>query len=161
MVNSKPQNSGMKFFEIVCYIAVLWRERWIPSCSYIRLWFVFYMCIIVSFGNIHNMKLIISWSLSNRMDPVIIGNIQSYSQCRVLRNWYQGIGWLWISVFQTGLIRKVLEAAGIEHCNGFPTPTKLEVSLGTDNNSSESKRYWYNSYASVIGIFFTWNQTQY
>ena len=34
--------------------------------------------------------------------------------------------------FQTGLIRKVLEAIGIEDCNGFPTPTKVEAPLGTD-----------------------------
>ena len=26
---------------------------------------------------------------------------------------------------QTGLIRKVLEATGMEHSNGFPTPTKV------------------------------------
>ena len=26
---------------------------------------------------------------------------------------------------QTGLIRKFLEATGMEHCNGFPTPTKV------------------------------------
>ena len=33
---------------------------------------------------------------------------------------------------QTGLIRKVLEATGLEHCNGLPTPTKVEAPLGTD-----------------------------
>ena len=33
--------------------------------------------------------------------------------------------------FQTGLIRKVLEATGMEHCNGLPTPTKVEAPLGT------------------------------
>ena len=27
--------------------------------------------------------------------------------------------------FQTGLIRKVLEATGMEHSNGLPTPTKV------------------------------------
>ena len=26
---------------------------------------------------------------------------------------------------QTGLIRKVLESTGMEHCNGLPTPTKV------------------------------------
>ena len=54
--------------------------------------------------------------------------------------------------FQTGLIRKVLEATGMEHCNGLPTPTKVEAPLGTDANDSEAKRDWTNSYASVIGI---------
>ena len=53
---------------------------------------------------------------------------------------------------QTGLIRKVLEATGMEHCNGFPTPTKVEVPLGKDAVSYEAKRDWPNSYASVIGM---------
>ena len=43
---------------------------------------------------------------------------------------------------QTGLIRKVLEATGMEHCNGFPTPTKFESPVGTEANSSEAKRDW-------------------
>ena len=42
--------------------------------------------------------------------------------------------------FQNGLIRKVLEATGIEHCDGFPTPTKVEEPLGTDVNGTEAKR---------------------
>ena len=42
--------------------------------------------------------------------------------------------------FQTGLIRKVLEATGMEDCNGFTTPTKVEAPLGTDVNGSEAKR---------------------
>ena len=53
---------------------------------------------------------------------------------------------------QTGLIRKVLEATGMEHCNGFPTPTKVEAPLGTEGNGSEAKRDWPNSHASVIGM---------
>ena len=53
---------------------------------------------------------------------------------------------------QTGLIRKVLEATGMENCNGLPTSTKVEVPLGTDVNVSEAKRDWPNSYASVIGM---------
>ena len=40
----------------------------------------------------------------------------------------------------TGLIRKILEATGMEHCNGFPTPTKVEAHIGTDVNGFESKR---------------------
>ena len=54
--------------------------------------------------------------------------------------------------FQTGLIRKVLESTGLDHCNGFPTPTKVEAPLGTDENGSEAKIDWPNSYASVIGM---------
>ena len=41
--------------------------------------------------------------------------------------------------FQTVLIRKVLEATGMEHCNGFPTPTKVESHLEPDANGSEAK----------------------
>ena len=40
---------------------------------------------------------------------------------------------------QTGLIRKVLEATGMEHCNGFSTRTKVESPLGSDTNGSEAK----------------------
>ena len=40
----------------------------------------------------------------------------------------------------------------MEHCNGLPTPTKFEATLGTDENGSEAKRDWPNSYASVIGV---------
>ena len=50
------------------------------------------------------------------------------------------------------LIRKVLEDTGMEHCNGLPTPTKVQVPLGTDKNVSEAKRDFPNSYASVIGM---------
>ena len=38
----------------------------------------------------------------------------------------------------------------MEDCNGLPTPTKVEAPLGTDTNGSEDKKYWPNSYASVI-----------
>ena len=40
----------------------------------------------------------------------------------------------------------------MEHCNGLPTPTKVEAHLGTDANNSEAKRDCPNSYASVIGM---------
>ena len=53
---------------------------------------------------------------------------------------------------QTGLIRKVLEAIWMEHCNGLTTPTKVEAPLGTNINGSEDKRDWTNSNASVIGM---------
>ena len=45
---------------------------------------------------------------------------------------------------QNGLIRKVLEATGVEHCNGLPTPTKVEAHLVTDANGYEAKRDWPN-----------------
>ena len=54
--------------------------------------------------------------------------------------------------YQTGLICKVLEATGMEHFNGFPTPTKVDAPLGTDDNGYETKRYWINSYDSAIGM---------
>ena len=53
---------------------------------------------------------------------------------------------------QTGLIRKVLEATGMEHSNGFPTPTKVEAPLGTDGNGYEAKRDWTSSRASFVGM---------
>ena len=53
---------------------------------------------------------------------------------------------------QTGLIRKVLEDTGMEHCNGLLTPTKVEAPLVTDANGSEAKKDWPNLCASVIGI---------
>ena len=40
----------------------------------------------------------------------------------------------------------------MEHCNGLPKPTKVEAPLGTDSNVSEAKRYFPNSYTSVIGM---------
>ena len=42
--------------------------------------------------------------------------------------------------YQTGLIRKVLEATGMEHCNGFPIPTKVNEPLSTEDNGYETKR---------------------
>ena len=53
---------------------------------------------------------------------------------------------------QTGLIQKFLEATWMEHCNGFPTPTKVEAPIGTDTNGSEAKRDFTNSCASIIGM---------
>ena len=54
--------------------------------------------------------------------------------------------------YPTVLIRKVLEATGMEHCNGLQKPTNFEAPLGTDDNGSEAKRYWFNSYSYVIGM---------
>ena len=46
--------------------------------------------------------------------------------------------------YQTGLIRKVLEATGMENFNGLTTPGKFEAPLGKDVNGSEAKRDWPN-----------------
>ena len=54
--------------------------------------------------------------------------------------------------FQNGLIRKLLEATGMEYCNGFPTLTKVEAPLVIDANCSEAKRDCPNSYYYVIGM---------
>ena len=40
----------------------------------------------------------------------------------------------------------------MEHCNGFPTPTKVEAPLGTYVNGYEDKRDWPNAYSSVIAM---------
>ena len=54
--------------------------------------------------------------------------------------------------YQSGSTHKVLEAAGMEHCNGLPTTTKVEEPLGTDDNGHKAKRDWPNSYGFVIGM---------
>ena len=54
--------------------------------------------------------------------------------------------------FQAGFILKVLESTGMDYCNEFPTPTKDEAPLGTDDNGSEAKRDCTNSSSSVIGM---------
>ena len=55
-------------------------------------------------------------------------------------------------LFQIGLIRKVLESTGMDHCNGLPTSTNVVVPIGTYANGSEAKIYCPNSYDSVIGM---------
>ena len=54
--------------------------------------------------------------------------------------------------YQTGLIRKVLDNTGMEHCNILPTSTKVESPPVTDVDGSEAKRDCTNSYDSVIGM---------
>ena len=70
---------------------------------------------------------------------VTIGNTQRENQC--LSSW-ELISRHWMMVdfssSQTGLIHKVLEATGMEHCNGLPKITKVEAPLGIDANVSEA-----------------------
>ena len=40
----------------------------------------------------------------------------------------------------------------MEHCNGLPTPTKVESPPGTDVNGAEANRDWPNSYSSFISM---------
>ena len=47
---------------------------------------------------------------------------------------------------------KFLEATGMEHCNRFPTSTKVEAPLVTDENGSECNIYCPYSYVYVIGM---------
>ena len=54
--------------------------------------------------------------------------------------------------FQTGLISKVLEAAGVEYFNVFPTPTKVKATLETDANGFDAKRDWSNSYSDIDNV---------
>ena len=84
------------------------------------------------------------------MVPVKIGKTQRENN--YLSSWAL-ISRHWMMV-DSGLIRKVLETTCMEHCNGFPTPTKVYAPLWTDTNGSEAKRDWHNSYASVIGTMF-------
>ena len=46
--------------------------------------------------------------------------------------------------FLTEYIRKVLEATGMEHCNGLPITTKVGEPCEIDTNGSEAKIYWPN-----------------
>ena len=61
-------------------------------------------------------------------------------------SWYHG----GFQFCQTGLIHKVFKVTNMEHCNGLPTPTKVEAPFGTDVNGYESKRDCPNSYLYVI-----------
>ena len=40
----------------------------------------------------------------------------------------------------------------MDHWNGLLKTTKVETFLGTDDNGTEAKRCWKNSYVYVIGI---------
>ena len=93
--------------------------------------------------------------------------IESFKEDRPSYNWEQSKGesvseFLVIDIktlydggfqfFQTGLIHKVLEATGMGHCNGLPTPINVEGPLGTYKNGYEYKRAWPILYDSVIGM---------
>ena len=56
----------------------------------------------------------------------------------------------WFQFYQTGLIRRFLGSKEIDHCNGFPTPTKIEAPPETCENGFEDNIDWPNSYAYVI-----------
>ena len=43
-----------------------------------------------------------------------------------------------------------MEATGMEHFNGLPTPTKVESPLEKDDNGPEANRDWTNSSYSII-----------
>ena len=53
--------------------------------------------------------------------------------------------------YQTGLVIKLLESKGMDNCNGFPTPIKVEDPLGTYYNVPEAKRDCPNSFTSIKG----------
>ena len=56
---------------------------------------------------------------------------------------------------QTIFILKYFEATGMDHCNGFPTPTGVEEPIGEYDNGPESKIYQTNSYYSVIEMIIS------
>ena len=79
------------------------------------------------------------------MVPVIIGNTKRENQ--YLSSWALiSRHWMMVdfSFFQTGLIRKVLEATDMENCTGLSTSTEVEAPLGTDANGSEANIDWPN-----------------
>ena len=76
------------------------------------------------------------------MAPVTIGNTQRENQ--YLGIYIKTLDDGGFQLCQTGLIHKVLEATGMEDCNGLPTNTKVEAPLGTDADGSEAKRDWPN-----------------
>ena len=49
-------------------------------------------------------------------------------------------------------IHKVLEATGMEHCNGLLTPKIFKAPFWTYDTVPENNRDWPNLYASVKGM---------
>ena len=86
------------------------------------------------------------------MVPVITWNTERENQCLSSYALIKTLDNGGFEFCQTGLIRKVLEATGMDHCNGLQTTTKVEAPLGTNVNGSEAKIDWPKSYASVIGM---------
>ena len=52
------------------------------------------------------------------------------------------------------MLKKVLEAAGVDNFNVLHTTTKGEAPIGKYDNGTDANRYWPNSYASILGIIF-------
>ena len=42
----------------------------------------------------------------------------------------------------------------MDYYNELPRTTKVESSFGKYENYTEAKRYWPNSYSSIIGMIF-------
>ena len=55
---------------------------------------------------------------------------------------------------QIGLICKILESTGMEHCDGFQKLTKVEAPIGIDKYGFKDNRDCTNSYDYVIGMIF-------
>ena len=61
-------------------------------------------------------------------------------------------GRFWLS--QIGLIPKVLEYIGVDHSIGSTTPTRVEFTLDPDENGTDTKIYFTNSYYSEMFMMF-------
>ena len=63
--------------------------------------------------------------------------------------------------YQTVSMRKLLEATGMDHYNGFPIPTKIEAPLGEYDNGPESHIYCPNFILLLYGLCCICHQTKY
>ena len=55
---------------------------------------------------------------------------------------------------KTGLVPKLLEATGMDNWYKFPTSTRVYVTLGKDDNNTETNMYCPNVYPYVIGMMW-------
>ena len=127
---------------------------WIPASSCLRLWFLWYMWMLVSFGNVQNIIFINWWILSRGTGPVIIGNTQRMSQCL---SYYSLTSRHWMVLGFSFIILDRLENSwkpqvwsivmGCQH-----PPRLRHAPLRTDWNGPDYKIYWFKSYYSVIRI---------
>ena len=53
--------------------------------------------------------------------------------------------------YQPELIHKVLEATGMDNCNGLKKTNKVEANIETDKNGTKANSYCPNLYVSIIG----------